>query len=657
MEKSTSKLIILTTLYNSEKWIDKCIQSIKDQTVDNYKCFVLDDISTDSSVESARKAIGEDPRFVLVQNTKKYYQTGNYDQIIQSEQVNDNDICVEVDGDDWLPDNEVFHRILDAYSDEETWLAFGQFKYADGRPGFAKQGSVAQCRTSVFTMSHIRTWKAFLWRNIKTEDLYTHTGWYSDGGGDLFFMTPMYEMATEKHTKFMNEVNYVYNDENPLNDHKRSANPQHEHAHYARQKPPYGSLNFAYQLLTPMRFDLIPKFLYAVYRESKLQTNFATDLYKEHLRIWNGFKEYDNPDKNTFEKFKECFDNLIDSMKKKGFDKNCSVPTTPEGYLLNGAHRTAAAYVTNSTLRTLKTQDPSAGQVDCGSQFFKSLGLDKKYLDFMALEYIKLKSSTKIITLHPARDPKKEEAVTNLIYSTVPVIYDSVLPLDKTAFTRFVSQMYLGESWLSTPQDPIAGAKIKANLCWGASPVRVVLIEENDLEKVTSLKAAIRSIYNIDKSSVHINDNYQETLRLGRIAYNPNSISFLSHGNPDFSRKLNTELDTYKRTIEGNNLNSDLFCVTGSAVMSLFGLRECADLDYLHYNPNHIMKGSSYISSHENELSKYPMHKDDILFNPNNHFYWNNIKFATLGVVKSLKAHRGEEKDLVDVRLIKSSNA
>jgi hypothetical protein len=48
------------------------------------------------------------------------------------------------------------------------------------------------------------------------------------------------------------------------------------------------------------------------------------------------------------------------------------------------------------------------------------------------------------------------------------------------------------------------------------------------------------------------------------------------------------------------------------------------------------------------------MHKDDILFNPNNHFYWNNIKFATLDVVKSLKAHRGEAKDLVDVKLVES---
>jgi len=654
MEQSSQRIVVLTTLYNCEEWIDKCIQSIKDQTYDNYKCFILDDMSTDSSVEKAKKSIGDDPRFVIVQNTKKYYQTGNYDQIIRSDQVQDDDICVEVDGDDWLPDSGVFDRVIDTYSEGEIWIAFGQFRYADGRKGFAQQGSVAQCRTSVFTMSHLRTWKAFLWRSIQVEDLYTYTGWYSDGGGDVFFMTPMYEMATERHTKFMEGINYVYNDDNPLNDHKRESNPQHQHANFARSKSPYGPLNFGYNLLTPYRFDLVPKFLYASYKEAKLKTDFAVDIYKEHLRVWNGFKEYDNPYKNTFEKFKECFDNLIASMRESGFDKNYPVPTTPEGHLLNGSHRTAAAYITNSTLRTQKTTEPSAGQLDCGSAFFRNLGLGKKHLDFIALEYAKLKPSTKVITLHPVRDPSKEEAVTDLIYSTTEVVYDSVVPLEKIGFTRFMSQMYLGESWLSTPQDPIAGAKIKAGLCWGSTPVRVILIEEADLEKVNSLKSNIRSIYNIDKSSVHINDTHEETLRLARVIYNPNSVYFLNKGNPDFSEKLSIELNKYKRTIEGNNLNSDLFCVTGSAVMSLFGLRECADLDYLHYNPNHIIKGSSYISSHENELSKYPMHKDDILFNPNNHFYWNNIKFATLDVVKSLKAHRGEAKDLVDVKLVES---
>ena len=40
MEKDNQRIVVLTTLYNCEEWIDKCIQSIKDQNYDNYKCFI-----------------------------------------------------------------------------------------------------------------------------------------------------------------------------------------------------------------------------------------------------------------------------------------------------------------------------------------------------------------------------------------------------------------------------------------------------------------------------------------------------------------------------------------------------------------------------------------------------------------------------------------
>ena len=44
--------------------------------------------------------------------------------------------------------------------------------------------------------------------------------------------------------------------------------------------------------------------------------------------------------------------------------------------------------------------------------------------------------------------------------------------------------------------------------------------------------------------------------------------------------------------------------------------------------------------------------KDDIIYNPRFHFYSFGIKFASIDVVKSMKEHRNEEKDKVDVNLI-----
>lgn len=192
------------------------------QKHNDFRCFITDDLSTDGTVNKVKQLIRNDSRFTLIQNTEKMFQPGNYDQVIRGEYgVNDNDICIEVDGDDWLPDSEVFKRIEKIYSDNDVWLANGSFKYHDGRMGFASPHSDFEgIRHKPFTLSHIRTWKTFLWKKIKVEDLKDEDGKYWDVAGDLAFMFPMVEMSGIEHYRFMHDVNYVYNEENPLNDHK-----------------------------------------------------------------------------------------------------------------------------------------------------------------------------------------------------------------------------------------------------------------------------------------------------------------------------------------------------------------------------------------------------------------------------------------------------
>lgn len=215
-------MIILTTLYNSEDYVIKTLTSIKSQNFKDFKCYITDDISTDNSVKLVEEFCEDDDRFILIKNTEKFYQPGNYNQIIRGEyNIDDNEVCVEVDGDDWLPDNDTLGRIAKVYEDDSIWIANGRFVYSDGRPGFAAPPkNINNIRNEAFTASHIRTWRAFLWRNIKEEDLKDTKGVYYTVAGDLAFMYPMLEMAGESHYKFMMDINYVYNEQNPLNDHK-----------------------------------------------------------------------------------------------------------------------------------------------------------------------------------------------------------------------------------------------------------------------------------------------------------------------------------------------------------------------------------------------------------------------------------------------------
>mgnify|MGYP003625302275 FL=1 len=215
-------MVILTTLYNAEKYIERCIGSIMGQTYINFKCYITDDISTDNSANLVRAMINGDDRFILIENTSKMYQPGNYDQVIRNnESILDDDICIEVDGDDWLPDSKTLERINNIYEDKNIWIANGSFKYSNGRPGFAAPPrNIDTIRQEVFTASHVRTWRAFLWRAIEEDYLKDENGQYWKVAGDLAFMYPMIEMSGPEHYRFMTDINYVYNEENPLNDHK-----------------------------------------------------------------------------------------------------------------------------------------------------------------------------------------------------------------------------------------------------------------------------------------------------------------------------------------------------------------------------------------------------------------------------------------------------
>jgi len=43
------------------------------------------------------------------------------------------------------------------------------------------------------------------------------------------------------------------------------------------------------------------------------------------------------------------------------------------------------------------------------------------------------------------------------------------------------------------------------------------------------------------------------------------------------------------------------------------------------------------------------------LYNDFNHFYFDNIKFASLNVIHDLKEKRSEEKDLRDIEMMKGA--
>jgi glycosyltransferase involved in cell wall biosynthesis len=236
-------MIIVTTLFNAQNYIERCIGSLMGQKFKDFTCYITDDISTDNSVSLAKTMIGNDNRFIVIENKEKMYQPGNYDQVIRGLNIPDDEICVEIDGDDWLPNSNVLSFIDDVYKDENVWMTSGSFKYHDGRPGFANPPKkFTDIRKQTFTLSHMRTWKSWLWKKIKEEDLKDNSGNYWSVAGDLSFMFPMLEMSGENHFKYISDVLYIYNESNPLNDHKVNMGKVSSTVNIIRNKKEYSRI-------------------------------------------------------------------------------------------------------------------------------------------------------------------------------------------------------------------------------------------------------------------------------------------------------------------------------------------------------------------------------------------------------------------------------
>jgi len=163
------------------------------------------------------------------------------------------------------------------------------------------------------------------------------------------------------------------------------------------------------------------------------------------------------------------------------------------------------------------------------------------------------------------------------------------------------------------------------------------------------MKSEIRTVYNMGNHSVHIHDTYDEGLRIAKTLLNQNSIDLLNR-NIKLSES-NKKLFKLFYDMVSTNGNRDDVCIDSSFVLALHGLREARDLDYLSLK-NNILFNNSDINCHNSEARHYTVDKDTIILNPEYHFYYGGIKFASLDIVKKMKMKRNELKDQNDVRLI-----
>lgn len=412
---------------------------------------------------------------------------------------------------------------------------------------------------------------------------------------------------------------------------------------------PY-SIN-AKDLIISERIDLIAKLLYVRAKCENLETNYFTDLYKATIEAFSDgtFLEPGNPKKNSFTKYIEEFDRIISSINSHGFDSNKSiVPIGENGSIIDGAHRVATSAYFGKEIRVLKIDGVN---VTYDIDYFKKKLLNHGFLSFSLFEYAKLKNNIHVVCVWPRCSATQKATIEKRLRNELKIIYKNSVLLSFKGLRNFLLQTYRKAKWIGTVKDNFKGLNAKVDACFGEkSKLEFYVIEESDLQKLINLKNKIREEMKLGNDSIHSTDTQEEAIEMLGSLLNENSIFFLNNAIPDkycstFSRMLDFQKELNKRHISYDDIVLD-----AGVVLSLYGIRSCNDLDYLTKLDEKI----PYADNHNSQLTYYSKTIDDLLYNPNNFFYFFGLKFTSIQNIFQLKKNRNEIKDQEDILLMES---
>tara|TARA_R100000988_G_scaffold103328_2_gene81861 strand:+ start:138 stop:896 length:759 start_codon:yes stop_codon:yes gene_type:complete len=207
-------LKIITTCYNCEHFIEKCIESVLVQDESEWEMYITDDASSDKSVEVAQKTANRDPRIKILRNKKNmgavFNKTSNF---VYHAKPTDEDIIVTLDGDDNLINARALSYLKEIYL-KGYWLTYGGFKCSDNVTfpnSFMNPIDWSlSLRRQRYCLTHLRSHKFFLYKNIKNKDLRYKNGVLFKFPEDIILNIPMAEMAGPDKCFYIKEKLYQY---------------------------------------------------------------------------------------------------------------------------------------------------------------------------------------------------------------------------------------------------------------------------------------------------------------------------------------------------------------------------------------------------------------------------------------------------------------
>lgn len=122
-------------VYKGKTYLQNCIESVLNQTYKNYYLIIVDDISTDTSIQTIEKYRNKEEyidKIHLIQNKRKRYNGGSRNVGIDYAKENlDVDYICFIDSDDWWKNDTVLEHINDKLCNHEMMIIGNEMLFED----------------------------------------------------------------------------------------------------------------------------------------------------------------------------------------------------------------------------------------------------------------------------------------------------------------------------------------------------------------------------------------------------------------------------------------------------------------------------------------------------------------------------------------------
>ena len=203
-----NKFVFITPAYNCEDSIHKTIYSMMSQSYDNWRAIIINDISTDSTLERIKHVCNNSiyaDRFTIIDNKEKHGEVRN---TLKCMDIVDNDeIVCRVDGGDWLTENDCLYILNTVYNEYDPDVAWTSHRWAYTRRNISGPLQLNENMTVYnhpWVSSHMKTFRSKALKGINDLNFRDEDGEYIVIGCDQAIFLPM------MHRSHLNKRNLIH---------------------------------------------------------------------------------------------------------------------------------------------------------------------------------------------------------------------------------------------------------------------------------------------------------------------------------------------------------------------------------------------------------------------------------------------------------------